>query len=144
MARKLNINFGSVPYTIQSATGRIWAAGAPQVFNTFGGSTILTHGTLHSALGLGFGTKVNNYDTAYTAPLNWDNCSHGQAISVRWNETYPAGNTNAADDMSYRANGFRGVSCPSLRSTGYAAGACNGVGSGSNVINSALVKNFKR
>jgi hypothetical protein len=104
----------------------------------------LINGTSFTITGSGFGPKAANYDTPYSTFLNWDNCSHGQALSVRWTTWFPTGNTSSSDDQAYRANGFRSVNCPSLRSTGFLAGACNGVGSGTAVINNCLIKSHTR
>lgn len=104
----------------------------------------MVHGNAFTITGSGFGTKAAGYDTPFSTFLNWDNCSHGQTLATRWDTAYPTGNTSSGDDMAYRANGFRSVNCPSRRSTGFAAGACNGVGSATNLINTALIKQFTR
>jgi hypothetical protein len=131
-ARDLNLHESNASATVSATTQT-------------GTGTTLVHGQQATFLGPGLGTKASNYQVTYTNPvLVWDNCSHGQALSARWDQWFPTGNINSADDMVYRSNGFRGITTPSLRSTGFAAGAENGVGVSVNVTNTSLVKHFTR
>jgi hypothetical protein len=86
------------------------------------GSGQLVHGQSFTITGSGFGTKANGYANPYTQTLVYDNSSHGQALSVRWDGVVNSGEPIPADNFAYRVNGFRGINAPSLRDTGFMMG----------------------
>ena len=117
------------------ATGASAAAsGAPSITG-YSGST--AHGGQLVLSGAGFGTKPS------AAPTVWDDCSHGQPMSARWDGWWP----NTADGIDplyatgYRAAGFRGISPPHTHVTGFMGGA-HYPATDSNSYNVAVWKTF--
>jgi hypothetical protein len=79
-----------------------------------------SHGYSVVIPGTNFGTKIGGQ-----APVVWDNCSHGQALSARWNTCYPNLGT-AGYQIGYRS-AQRGIALPHNRITKYICG-CHGDG----------------
>lgn len=101
-------------------------------------SAAIAHGQVFTVTGSGFGSKSSN-------SLIWDNCSHGQSISTRWNGMWPT-TAGTGSNMNYRTPAAlgRGVATPHSNVTAYACGChlkVNDTDGGNNV---ALWRTFNK
>lgn len=97
----------------------------------------LVHGAAFTVTGSGFGSKAGH-------DLTWDDCSHGDPITDRWDGYWPSAAASAFN-MDYRTPAAlgRGVSTPHSNVTAYLCGCHRAIGSnlGQNV---AIWKNYTR
>jgi hypothetical protein len=78
------------------------------------------HGASYTVTGSGFGSKDKS------APLLWDDCSHGQAFTTRWTRRYH--DTGTLEDYRTVAGAGRSVALPHTHVTKYGCGVTDGVG----------------
>lgn len=79
-----------------------------------GGGGSVANGDSFTVTGTGFGSKST------AAPIVWDNCAHGQALSARWDDYAPT-LQGGGNDLAYRTSGYRGVTAPTAHG-GFLAG----------------------
>jgi hypothetical protein len=103
------VTSGNIPLNIMSASG-----------------ASLVHGQSFTITGSGFGSKASNL------PPVWDNCSHGQALTARWDYGVPF-NSPAIYNINYRTPAAlgRGVLLPHNNDTSYLCG-CHATGTSAN------------